>query len=207
MKTLEKAQDKIDRICEVLRKETLEPAQKESERLIQEAQTRAKEIVEQAEKEAERIFAEARKQIEQERNVFHSSLSQAAKQSVEFLRQSIEHKLFNEQLNQVIDQGASDPKLVASLINSIVSALDKQGLAADLTAIVPKNVPAEEVNKHLLAEVLKKLQNQSVTVGNFEGGAQVKVQNKKMTIDITDKVLKELLATYARKDFRKLIFS
>lgn len=207
MKTLEKGQDKIEKICEILRKETLEPAQKEGERLIQEAREKAEGIVDQAEREAAQIVADARKQIEQERNVFHSSLTQASKQSLESLRQSIEHKLFNEQLNHEIEKGSSNPKLVADLINSIVKALEKQGLAADLTALVPKDVPASEVNKHLLAEVAGKLENQSVAVGDFQGGAQVRIRNKKMTIDISDEALKELVANYARKDFRKYLFS
>jgi V/A-type H+-transporting ATPase subunit E len=207
MKQLEKGQDKIDKICEILKKETLEPAQRQAQDIIDEALEKAERIVADADKQAERIIGQARLLTEQERNVFQSSLSQAAKQSVEALRQSVEHKLFNEELTKVVDETTADPKIIAKLIDCIVQAIGKEGVDTDLTAVIPKQVSAESVNRLLIEGILKRLKDQSVTVGTFAGGAQVKLLGKKMTIDISDKALKELLAGYVRKDFRKLIFN
>jgi V/A-type H+-transporting ATPase subunit E len=207
MKTLEKGQDKIKKICALLRDETLEPAQQEAQKIIEKAQQQADQIIADAQKSAEKIHANAKAAIEQESNVFQSSLQQAAKQGLETLRQAIESKFFNEHLPQIIEKGAEDPNLIASLINAIVKALEKEGLAADLTVLVSKKMPVRQLNELLLQEVLKSLKGNSVTIGNFNAGVQLKVTNKKMTIDMSENALKELLGTYmARKDFRKMIF-
>jgi V/A-type H+/Na+-transporting ATPase subunit E len=207
MKTLEKGKDKIQKICDLIRHETIEPAKQEAHGVIESAKARAEEIIAEAERQAERLHAQARAAIEQERNVFHSSLTQAARQSVESLKQEIEHKLFNEELQRVLQAQTADPKIIASLIASIVKAVDKDGISTDLIAVVPKSVSAAEVNRLLGEGILKRLKDQSVSVGTFEGGAQVKLVDKKMTIDISDAALKELISNYVRKDFRKMFFA
>jgi V/A-type H+-transporting ATPase subunit E len=206
MKTLEKGQDKIDKICAILRDETIEPAKKEAENIIREAKNRADQLIEEAEKRAKSIIAEARSAIEQERAVFQSSLSQAAKQGVEALRQSVEHKFFNESLDTLLEKETATPAVVANLINVIVESIEREGRSTDLTALVSKTISCQEVNKLLLKNVLAQLREHSVVVGNFKGGAQVRLNNEKLTIDMSKEALQELLAHYLRKDFRKLIF-
>lgn len=207
MKTLEKGPDKIKKICAILHSEAIEPAQKEAEDIIQEAKKQAEKIVQQARKEAEKHLIDAKEQVKQENNVFQASLLQGSKQALEALRQYIEDKFFNEKLTSLIDKNAADPNLIANLINAIVKALEKDGLGANLTALVPQIVSPKQLNGLLLQDVLKSLKEQSVSVGNFGGGVQVKLNNKQLTIDISDSALKELLATYVtRKDFRKMIF-
>lgn len=199
--------NKIKQICDSLRKETLEPAKLEAEKIIQEAKDKAAQIVAEAEEQAERIQAHARADIEQEKNVFQSSLAQAAKQSIEALRQSVETKLFNEELESFLEQESSKPSVIASLIQSIIEAVEKEGVEADLLAIIPEKVSAKEVSALLGDTILKKLGKNSISVGHFNGGAQVKLVGKNMTIDITDSTLKELMSSYVRKDFRKMIFA
>jgi len=207
MKTLEKGQDKIQKICSVLREETLEPAQKEAEKIISEAKKQAEQILYEAQKSAQQMHENAKKSIEHEHNAFQSSLVQAARQSLETLRHDVEEKFFNANLLSVIEKGAADPQLVANLINVIVKTLEKEGLAADLTALIPKSITPGQVNALLLKEVLISLQKHSVEIGKFAGGACVKLNNKKLTLDVTGEALKELLATYVvRKDFRKTVF-
>lgn len=207
MKTLDKGQEKIKKICEALRDETLEPAQKEAQDIIKAAHKQAEHILAEAQKKAESLQAGARASIEQERNVFQSSLQQAAKQSVEALRQSIEAKFFNEHLYEIIEKGAVDPQLIANLINAIVKALEREGVAANLTALIPKDISERQVNELLLKDVISKLREKSVVIGDFTGGAKVTLNNKRVTIDISQEALKELLGSYiVRKDFRKLVF-
>lgn len=207
MRSLEKGQDKIQKICDQLRLETLQPAEEEAQRILEEAKKKAEEIQSEAERHAEQILKQARGQIEQERNVFHSSLQQAAKQTVEGLRQEIEHKFFSEELQSLLEKQLTDPKIVAELINGIVKAIEKEGLTVDLSAVIPSLVSANDVNALLLDGVRKRLKGKPLEIGGFVGGIQVKLHGKKMTVDLTDHAIKELLANYIRKDFRKLIFS
>lgn len=206
MRSLEKGQDKLQKICDQLRHETLEPAQVEAQRLIEEAKRKAESIQAEAERHAEQLIKQTRGQLEQERNVFHSALQQAAKQTIEGLRQEIEHKLFNEELQYLLEKQLSDPKIVADLINGIVKAVEKEGLTTDLTAVIPRLLSIDDINALLLEGVRKRLKGKPLEIGHFAGGAQVKLHGKKMTIDLSDQAIKELLANYIRKDFRKLIF-
>lgn len=207
MKTLEKGQDKINKICAVLRDETLEPAQKEAQAIIEKARQQADQLIAEAQQRTEKMHKDAKAAIEQEQNVFRSSLQQGIKQCLETLRQSIESKFFNENLSSIIEKGAADPQLVANLINAIVKALENEGLAANLTAIVSKTTDVRKLNELLLKEVVEKLKNQTLELGNFKAGVQLKLSDKNMTIDISDEALRELLGTYiARKDFRKMVF-
>lgn len=205
-KTLEKGEEKIQKICDALRKETLEPAQQEAEEVISEAKARGEQIIAEARQEAEKILAHARENIEQERNVFHSSLDQASKQSVEELRQTIEGKLFNSELVHLVSKQTQDPKVIGKLIDAIVGAIQKEGLQTEISAVIPETVKPEEVNNVLADGVLKKLKEGGVKVGGFAGGAQVKLHDQRMTIDITEQSLIDLLSKYLRKDFRELIF-
>ncbi len=208
MKTIEDGKKKIEQICTLLREETLEPAQQEAQTLIKSARLQAEHIVADAHKEAAKLLTEAKASIERERGVFQSSLHQAAQQSVEALRETIENKFFKDNLYSLVENGVSDPKVIANFINAIVKAIEKEGTAADLTALIPSAVTPRQVNELLLQDVLKVLKNQSVTVGNFSGGAQIKLNNKKVTIVMSADAVKELLANHlVRRDFRAIVFN
>ena len=207
MKTLVKGKDKIKQICEVLREETLEPAKKQGEEIVKEAQKRAEKLLADAQAAAVKMHESAKAEIEQLKNAFEASLSQAAKQSIEALKQAVEGHFFNENLYELVEKGSSDPQLVAALINAVVQALQKEGVSADLTAIVPEKIAPQAVNQLLLSDVVKALKEKPLELGQFMGGAQVKLVDKKMTIDISDKALMDLLANHVvRKEFRKLFF-
>jgi len=205
-KELDTGEDKIQQICTLLRTETLEPAKEEAERLVEEAKKQAQQIVDNAEREAEEHLKRAHEQIEKDRSVFHSALQQAASQCFESLKQKIQSKLFNKELDAMIRQGAAAPDVIASIVTAIVEALKKEGSAVSLEAVIPKAVSADEVNKLLAENILESLQNEGVSLGSFAAGAQVKLVDKQLTLDMSDAVLKELLSNYLRKDFRDLIF-
>lgn len=208
MKTLDKGQEKINKICSILREESLEPAKKQAEEILSDARKQAEHIIDQAHLEAKALVSDAKHAVEQERNVFNSSLQQASKQSLEALRQEIEKMFFNDQLNSMIEKDGTHPDIIAKLVNALVKALEKEGLSADLSAIVPDMISANEINQLLLKEVLNSLNGKSVELGKFAAGAQVRINNKKITIDMSEQALKDLLSKYVvRKDFRKMIFS
>jgi V/A-type H+-transporting ATPase subunit E len=202
----EKSQDKLEKLCQVLRQETLVPAHEERERLLKEAQQEAKKIIEAAEKEAEQRAAAARTLIEREREVFQTSLKQGCRQALEALRQEIEKKLFNEELERLIVARTKDPNIIAALLNAMVKVIEREGLSADFSALIPATISPQVINALLVTDVLSKLRQGSVEVGAFAGGVQIKLVDSKMTIDLSSNALKELLAPYLRKDFRELLF-
>lgn len=206
MKTLETGFDKVQKICDVLRQETLEPAKQEAQKIIAEAKREAEQILQDAHHQGEKMMADVRRVLEQERNVFQSSLSQAEKQSLERLRQAIDHQLFDEELHHFVTQYTADPHVIAKLIESIVRAIEKEGLSADLSAIIPASVSVKEVNALLASNILNKLKEKSVVLGEISGGVKIRLENKKMTLDISNAEIESLLKRHLRKDFRSRMF-
>jgi V/A-type H+/Na+-transporting ATPase subunit E len=205
MKSFEEGSKKIQQICELLKKDAIEPAKKEADSIVEAAKIKAQQIIDAAEEEASRIRTETKQNIEQEKNVFQSFMAQAAKQTIETLKQGIEQKFFNTELLNLITTHTADPQVIAKLINAIIEAIEKEGISTDLSVIVPKSVSAKEINAFLGENILNKIKEHSVVLGGFSGGVQVKLHNKQMIIDVSDKALVDILSTY-RKGFRELFF-
>lgn len=206
MKTLEQGSQKIKKICEILKNETIEPAKKEAEAILDEARTRADEIIKEAQKQADKLHADVKTAIEQERNVFNSTLIQASRLAMETLKQEIMNHLFNKEFHQLIEKTTADPALIAKMIEAIIKAIEKEGFTANLSAIVPQTLSEKEINALLGKHIVDKLKEHSVVLGDIAGGAKVKMHDKNITIEISDQSLMELVAGYAT-NFRKIIFA
>ncbi len=206
MDDLETGKDKIKKICEILKNESIEPAKQEAQRIIDGAEAQAHDIIREAEKKAAALFEEGKKKIAKERELFELSLKQSGKQAIEELRQEIEKSLFNKEISEFVEKGTKDEKTVALLITTIVKAIEKEGISADFSALIPASLPPEKVNRMLTSDILSKLKEKGVILGDFLGGVQVKLHDKKLMLDLTDTALKELLGKYLRKDFRNILF-
>lgn len=206
MKGIDTGKDKVKKICDVLKRETLEPAKKEAEEIVQAAQLRAQQIILDAKKEVEKTLLESRQEIEKERNVFQSSLNQACKQALEVLKQNIESKLFDPELSQLLHKPLQEPQVIADLIKAVIGAIEKEGIDANLSALIPRSVSAQTINQLLTQNILQKLKASSVEVGPLQGGIAVKIDKDNITIDVTEATLKELVSDYIRKDFRETLF-
>lgn len=206
MENLETGKDKIKKLCEILKNETLKPAQEEAQQILEIAQQEAHQIIRDAERKAIEVRSLAKAEIQKEKELFETSLQQACKQGLETLRQEIERKLFNDSLANWVESQTKDPEVGKKLITSLVTAIEKEGISADFSAIIPKEVPKEKVNALLAGEILNKLKEHSVVAGTFIGGVQIKLHDRKLTLDLSDEAIKELLGLYIRKDFRRLLF-
>lgn len=206
MKTLEQGEERVQKLCDALRRETLEPAQVEARELVEKAQRQAHEIVERARAEAAAVEQAAREKIEQERAVFNTSLEQASKQAMEVVRQSIEKELLRDQLYQEIVASTSNEKVVSKLVEVILKSLDQSGIESDLSAVIASSCDAEAVNHHLGQKMVDRLKEGGVVIGGFEGGVRVVLHDEQITLDITAEALLELLGRFLRRDFREMLF-
>lgn len=207
MKTLEKGQDKIKKIAEELRHQTLEPAQKEAQVLIQKAEAESEEIIQAGRAQAEKLIAAARQTIEHERKVFQSALTQSFKQTFEMLKQEVQTKLFNDQISAELEKAAGGPDVVAKLINVIVEAIQKEGTSADIAVIIPQKCDPKQISQLVAGGILEKLQKGPIDLGSFAAGVQVKLKDKKLTLDVTDKTLKEIIGRFVPTSFHEIIFA
>lgn len=206
MEQLETGKDKIKEICAILKQEALEPAQKEANKIIEAAEQESYRIIREAEAKAAVLLSQAKEKIEQEKKIFANGLKLMCRQALEALRQDIESKLFTSSLSDWVEEQSTDPTVGAQLITALVHAIEKEGISAHFSALIPASVPAEKVNRILAKNILDKLREKSLVVGEFFGGVQLKLHDRKLTLDLSDSALKELLGQYIRKDFRELLF-
>ncbi|MCH9608951.1 MAG: V-type proton ATPase subunit E [Chlamydiales bacterium] len=206
MNSLDSGKDKIKKICEVLKNETIQPAKVEAASIVEQAEKKAQGILREAEKKSQEMVEAAAKKNSEERKLFESSLRQACKQGIEELRQEIEKKLLNESLIEWVADQTTDSKVSAKLVSILVESIEKEGIGADFSALIPKVGSPKEVNALLIDSIVKKLKEKSVVVGEFMGGVQLKLHDRKLTLDVTEESLVELFKLYLHKDFRDRLF-
>lgn len=207
MKGLETGKDKIQKICDSLRKETLEPAKQEAREIVENAHMQASEIVAEAKEKAASMMQDAEKEMEEKKRVFHASLSLACRQGIEQLKQKIEKDLFNHELASLVAKEMSDPKVIANLLNNFMKSMEEKGIDEEFVAVIPKGISPRSINDLLASKVLDRLHNRSVVVGEFGGGVQIQLKGRQITIDISDAFVRELIAQYIRRDLRDLVFN
>lgn len=206
MKEVDTGREKVQKICDVLRRDTIEPAKQEAARILEEARSEAAEIIQSAKAEADKIKMLAKQEVEKERKIFMTSLQQATKQTLEALKNEIETTLFEPELAQWLNRPLGQKNVVTDLIKAVIVAVEKDGIDADLSVFVPKTISAQEINEALMAQIGEKLQGTTIAVGPIEGGVKLKLNKENITIDITDLALRDWVSRYVRQEFRKVLF-
>jgi V/A-type H+-transporting ATPase subunit E len=207
MKGLETGKDKIQKICDTLRKETLEPAKQEAKEIIENAHIQASEIVAEAKAKALSLIQASEKEMEERKRVFHASLNLACRQGIEQLKQKIEKDLFSHELALLVEKEMSHPKVIASLLNHFMKSMEEKGIEEDFVAKIPKEISPRSINELLTAKVLERLENKTVVAAEIGGGVQIQLKGRQITVDISDTVVRELIALYIRSDLRDLVFN
>lgn len=203
---METGKDKIQRICDALRKETLEPAQQEAREILENARLQAEEIRRDAEGEYQKRIDRAESEMEERKKRLHSSLQMACRQALEELKGKIEERLFNRHLSEVVARELKDPEVIGSVLNAVIQALKTHGFDESLVAVISKQVAPRAVSAFLAKGLLEQLKEKPIELGDFAGGAQVKLEGSRITVDLSDVALRELIASYVRRDFRDLLF-
>ena len=155
---------------------------------------------------ADGLKKEAGQEIEEKRRILHSSLQLACRQAVEMLKQKVEKELFNPELSTLVERETANPQLIAHIVQGFVRSLETQGIEEDFEVCIPKDVSPRTINALLGANILKRLKENSVKLGDFHAGVQIKMKDRKITIDLSDAAIKEMIGQYVRRDFRDLLF-
>jgi V/A-type H+/Na+-transporting ATPase subunit E len=204
---LERAEERIQTICEKIRSEVIEPAQQEAARILTKAQEQAASIVEKARLEASQTIEMMKSRLEEEKRIFDTSVQQGAKQAVDLLKQKIETSLFNPALEQWIIAELDGAKEHGKLLQACIEALDKEGINADLSIKIPKTFTPEEITAEVSKNIAERLKKSDIEVVDMKSGIIISLKGKYLTIDISKETLQELLAMFIRKDFRKNFFT
>ena len=123
-----KSKDKIKKMCDVLRHETIEPAVKEAKFIVEKAKDEAKRILSDAKSRSEELIENAQKEIKKKQDIFQITLNQAYKQTLNLLKQELEDKLFNKNIVELLSNEMKNPKLLSDIITTILKCLEKDGI-------------------------------------------------------------------------------
>ncbi len=206
MKSLESGKDKIQKICDALRKETLEPAKQEAAEIVENAHLQAESIIREAKEQVKGLIENAEKEIDQKQKAFQGSLQLACRQGIELLKQKIEQEMLFRELADYVVKEMADPNLIANMVNGFMKSVEEKGLEEDISAVIPRSIAPRAVNCHLIGKFIERLKEKSVVLGEFAGGAQIKLRDRQITIDVSDRVVRELIGAFIRRDFRDLVF-
>ena len=206
MKEIETGKDKIKKICDAIKLQTIEPAKQKADEIIENAKLEAKIIIENAEKEKTQLLSETDIEIQKKEKLCLSAIKSASRQVIDQLKQDFENQFFTKNLQDIVEKATISPDIISNLIVSMIEAIEKEGVDVDLSALIPKMADTQAINMLLTKDIISKLKEKKVIEGNFSGGAKIKLHDKKITIDMSDEALKEIIARYIRKDFRDMIF-
>ena len=202
---LETADNKVKEICAILRRETLDPAQAEARKIIESAKKESDDLIHKAKIEVAKIREENKLELLKELKVHEGSIQLSIRQGISTLRQSIE-KIFSKDLDSEIEKAMGKEDVIAQSISVILGLLEKEGLGVNLGVMIPKHVNLEAICAKLTKDFSEKVKRAAIQIEDIKGGAEVKLKDKKMSIDLTDAAVKELLASYVIPELRAKIF-
>lgn len=206
MEILDSGKDKVKKICDTLKKQTLDPAKQEAKHIVDHALKEAEKIVRQAKEEAKQLVEEQKLKLLQEKKAFFSSLTLAGKQTLEALKQEVEEHLFHKNIATMFQKATHNEDVIAEFVNTVVACLHKEGLDSNLELVIPKHLSKQKVLERLTQEMLHALKEHPIQLGDFSGGAKVKLKDHHIVFEITDESLRSLFSRFIRDEFRSLLF-
>jgi V/A-type H+/Na+-transporting ATPase subunit E len=206
MKTLEKGSERVKKICDAIKLETIEPALEEARQIIETAKEDAAKILGEAHQKAESLLKNARAEIAKEKHVFEASLHQASCQAIESFKQAIEKDFFQPSLKALIGKGLDEASVLARLIEAIISSVEKEGLAVDFSLSISKKISSHDLAMLVAQKIIENFSEKKVAISGITGGVMIHLGKDNLTIDMSDKMLAEMLGEYIRKDLRQIFF-
>ena len=199
--------ERLAAICQIIRNETLDPARREAEQILLEAQNEAERIKETAKQESEKLLQATRKKAEEEKNSLDAALKQASKQALDVLRQQIEKALLSPQLTALLEREFTDEEKTAHILDLIIENLRQEGVDSDLSVWLGDKLSKETVVKHLAKSSLEAISEQGIQIGPESYGLMLKIIDKHISLEITPRSVQDMVGTFLRAEFRKILFS
>ena len=193
----------LDQLADQLYQEGMGKAQKESEKVLEEARTKAEEKINEANKKAEDIVAKARKEAEKYRSSVESEVNQKANQAKQDLKNQIKGLINAELLSGPGKTILSDEDFVKTLI---LSALEtwKDG-KEDLELTIPAKLKG--IESELRTKILQRLPGLTITISDhLDNGFKIEDNGKGYILSFTDSDFKALFEPYLTDFVRDILF-
>ena len=194
-------EQQIQDLIASIRKEGIEEAKKESERIISEAKAAAADIVAKAEAEKDKILDNAKKSISLERQSSEAAIEQAARDVSLSLKKSIEES-FQAILSQKVDAALSNDVLVRVLEAVVKAEVTSSDVYVELS---------EKDFKALNAKLAESFKDQVKggmefrTSSSLASGFRVIEKDGSFYVDMSGDECSKLLFPYLSASLRELL--
>lgn len=194
-------EQQIQDLIASIRKEGIEEAKKESEKIISEAKAAASEIVAKAEAEKEKILENAKKSIALERQSSEAAIRQAARDVSLSLKKSIEEG-FQSILSQKVDAALSGDVLV-----KVLEAVIKAEVSSSDVYVELSDNDFKALNAKLSETFRKQVENgmEFRTSSSLSSGFRVIEKDGSFYIDMSGDECSKLLFPYLSASLKELL--
>lgn len=200
--------NKLQQLTEKLYQEGFSKGEEEGKRIIHQAQEEAKKIMEDAHQKASQILHQAQLQSEELKKNTESEIRMASRQSIETVKQTIEHFIVAKSIGESTAKVLDDITFVKELIKSAIKAYNPQADAQQALTVV---LPAEKESL-FLSLVQGKMEeefgkNTAIRFDkNIRSGFRIGKTSDGFLITFTAEDFEHLFAHFMRPATEKLIF-
>lgn len=210
----------VEGLIERLRYEGVASGRTEAERIVEEAQRRANEIIDKAELDADKIRQDAQRAVDHLKVSGKEALEVAARDTLITLKTQLTNR-FAQEVKRLVSEQMHSEELLRRLILEVTGQAAERIEEEDrLEILLPRDVRGldslrrapDELAEGELTRFVQALSEEcfrkGVTFGEMEGksgGMKIRLEDKAMTIDLTDEAVAALLLEHLQPRFRALL--
>lgn len=212
----------IDALVAKLRKEGVEQAQIESEKMIADAKAKARQIIIDAQNEGEVKIKQANERIAVDQRAAQDALKVSYRDMVLDLKSHLLSR-FSEDVERLVSESVQSEDMIKSLVLAAAQRIVQQADISPqdkLSITLPESVlelediikDPQQAGSDALAEFVFSEQRHLLEKGiefsrrdDGQAGILIKLEDKKISVDLTDKAIADMLLTYLNPRFRALL--
>jgi V/A-type H+-transporting ATPase subunit E len=210
----------VESLIERLRNEGVANGRAEAERIIQEAKDDAAAIRSKAQEEADRIVTQARNEASNLEQAGHQALQVAARDTALDLRNRLEQRFAGEVRHLVREETEREEFLEKLILEVAGRTREEAATSEKAEVLLPEKAAGlddltKDPNKmrdtplgHFATLVTRSLLRQGVTLAtsrDLKSGIKVRLIDKGIDLDLSDKAIGDLLLQHLQPRFRALL--
>ncbi len=198
--------EKLQGLLEKIKKEGLEKAEVEKQKILDNAEKEAQKIIDKANNDANSIYKKAEKKAEKLKKLAESAVKQAARDIMLKLKGELQKRL--ENIVQDISAESMTPELMGELIKEMAKAFNKNDSASDLNLeLLVSNKDREKLIALLRGSLAKTFAETPEVFGesDISGGLKIGFKGNDVFFDFTDNAITDLVCAYVTPKLAALL--
>ena len=159
-------------------------------------------IIHDARTNAKNIAEKTKREMQDERKVYDSSIELAVKQSVATLKGEV-MTIFSKDLKGGLEKALKDQEILKDFLKVIVDGINKEGIRSDLKLFVAKEVDFNVLSKSVLSSVHGRLEKGGEILPS---GIALLIEDKKFTLKTTPETCMKIIADHLSEVLKEKMF-